>query len=708
MADIITNLHPDGDENTNLYPNIKKENIPSKSISTDKLDDNVLSLIGSLKPSGTDASTNILAYTSNKGIYVATDNGHWYYWNGSAYADGGVYQTDPRYDELEEEIVEIANSEIDTTVVNNTGTASSFWYNLPDTIKNKAVANKQFYIKIVEKSGIQADLNNLVWLFIYYSDGTNKNKYITKNDEYIHFNIDENKIVNSISLLIYRGTVSESTETTYKFRVLYSEEFINFKIQSIEDYAKSNIDKIKKSLGILSNADDVIIHSNTDYSFTATSSASWQSGYQIQKDFIPNKNVKKICFKADESNAYGLGFLNVIFYEDIEKSNIIKSKGRYAKDFNNNPYFEIEIPSNTAVFSVNLCLISAFNDTNPAPIAGDVAYLKNFMMYYDSISLNHDIVIPQIEKMDTSSIYILQDDWKNKIQTIQNAQNGKFTFIVQTDTHFGEVGTGIYADQYKDLINNISKMTEYIGVDFIANLGDIIRGYESDTTEDMRKAYTEIMHRYVSNLHAPLLVTIGNHDTNIMYAQSMNDPSLQISKNEIYSRVIPFVKNSVRNAVFNGKSLYYYVDFEDVRVIVLNTTDGEYSSSAIGDVYTISNEQLEWFTNVALNTNKDVMIMCHVPLVSDLTNNVVNNRDGVINALKTYKQQGKNVIGCFYGHVHSQTSKTVDGILHVCFTLGGHCAEIVMIDTGNKTISTIGISTDTANKTLQDRDFSYE
>ena len=93
MAEIITNLHPDGDKSTNLYPNIKKENIPSKSISTDKLDDNVLSLIGSLKPSGTDTSTNILAYTSNKGIYVATDNGHWYYWNGSAYVDGGVYQS---------------------------------------------------------------------------------------------------------------------------------------------------------------------------------------------------------------------------------------------------------------------------------------------------------------------------------------------------------------------------------------------------------------------------------------------------------------------------------------------------------------------------------------------------------------------------------------------------------------------------------------
>ena len=49
--DIITNLHPDNDPSTNLYPNIKKENIPSKSITTNKLDDDVLSLMRSLKPS---------------------------------------------------------------------------------------------------------------------------------------------------------------------------------------------------------------------------------------------------------------------------------------------------------------------------------------------------------------------------------------------------------------------------------------------------------------------------------------------------------------------------------------------------------------------------------------------------------------------------------------------------------------------------------
>lgn len=95
MSDIITTLHPENDENTNLYPNIKKENIPNSSIDRNKLDANVNSLLDSineLHPSGVDTSSTILAFTTNKGIWIGSDTGHWYYWNGTQYADGGVYQ----------------------------------------------------------------------------------------------------------------------------------------------------------------------------------------------------------------------------------------------------------------------------------------------------------------------------------------------------------------------------------------------------------------------------------------------------------------------------------------------------------------------------------------------------------------------------------------------------------------------------------------
>lgn len=57
----------------------------------DKMHETIQSF-GQLRPAGTDTSTNILNFKQDKGVYVAIDNGYWYYWNGSAYVYGGVYQ----------------------------------------------------------------------------------------------------------------------------------------------------------------------------------------------------------------------------------------------------------------------------------------------------------------------------------------------------------------------------------------------------------------------------------------------------------------------------------------------------------------------------------------------------------------------------------------------------------------------------------------
>lgn len=40
---------------------------------------------------GKDTSTNILAFTENKGIYIGSDDGNWYFWDGTHYVAGGVY-----------------------------------------------------------------------------------------------------------------------------------------------------------------------------------------------------------------------------------------------------------------------------------------------------------------------------------------------------------------------------------------------------------------------------------------------------------------------------------------------------------------------------------------------------------------------------------------------------------------------------------------
>lgn len=54
-------------------------------------------------PRGVYASLSALqtAYPSGaSGVYLTSDNGHWYYWNGSAWTDGGVYQTDLSYERV--------------------------------------------------------------------------------------------------------------------------------------------------------------------------------------------------------------------------------------------------------------------------------------------------------------------------------------------------------------------------------------------------------------------------------------------------------------------------------------------------------------------------------------------------------------------------------------------------------------------------------
>lgn len=474
---------------------------------------------------------------------------------------------------------------------------------------------------------------------------------------------------------------------------------------SIDDI-KADISGMNSKINLITNVDNIIVP-GVSYSFTATGSGTWQSGYSLNEDYDAT-NRSSITVIADSANGYGSQFITLIYYSDAAMTNQI---GRKDVDysFNSNPYRHFDLPSGTVMVNIKVCLITtSFGDHTPS--VGSVAYINGLTIYFDDLELNSAIDLPQLARLDQSVIYVLPETWKSKIQPIQNAQNGLFTFAIQTDTHFGPIGTDVYADSYGDLMNDLSKMTEYVGFDFIANLGDLIRGYTADTTASMLEAYTELVHRYVTNLHCPLAMIPGNHDTNGMYAEAQSDPNLQISKGTIYSKLIPFVKDSMPNAVFNGRSLYYYFDFDDsdIRVIFLNTTDGDYTGSVIGSVYSISDAQVTWFENVALDTDKKVILCAHVPLVSGLTTNTVTNGSAVMDALYAFKTGGGTVIGCFYGHTHVQNSKVDDeGILHVTFARGGTCAEVLIVDTANETIDTIAIGKATDGSTPTNRQFTY-
>lgn len=290
---------------------------------------------------------------------------------------------------------------------------------------------------------------------------------------------------------------------------------------------------------------------------------------------------------------------------------------------------------------------------------------------------------------------VLPTTWANTVQTIQEAQGKKFIFAIQTDTHFsinditdGERG------------NNLKLLTNYIGLDFVANLGDIIRGYADetiDTPANSRASLTELIKRYVTGISCPFIVAMGNHDTNNMWANAFSGTAF--SFDEVWGRAFKPAFNTNPKAVTETGLMYYYVDFNDVRVIVLNTQDGSNGGFGIGT------DQVTWLTNTALNTDKAVLVTSHVPLVDgwSISSNYDSSYANAVAAIKTFKNNGGTVIGCMSGHIHTQETQTVDGILYVTFKNGSDLCEVVMVDLDNKSINTVPLGfTGVGNRT-----FSY-
>ena len=63
---------------------------------TDDIEDLIVNGVIDGSPRGVYDNLEALqtAYPSGtSGVYLTSDNGHWYYWNGTAWTDGGVYQS---------------------------------------------------------------------------------------------------------------------------------------------------------------------------------------------------------------------------------------------------------------------------------------------------------------------------------------------------------------------------------------------------------------------------------------------------------------------------------------------------------------------------------------------------------------------------------------------------------------------------------------
>lgn len=309
--------------------------------------------------------------------------------------------------------------------------------------------------------------------------------------------------------------------------------------------------------------------------------------------------------------------------------------------------------------------------------------------------------------------------WNYNLNSLRNMQSNNFTIGIMTDTHYLSAdGKAVYPNEPASGINCISQlknMTKRLYFDCIAHLGDICHGWSNETPAVALAENVEVVRRLTSYAECPVLIARGNHDDG-MYHHGADHPKTLasvISKYDLYDVEIGTVKSTTAIVEGTGNDFYYYKDFNECRVIVLDTNDYPYlevsSYDIHGNHHTISENQVTWFKNVALNTDKPIIVMSHNVLTADISTSMVvpiedKWEDGdpsmipyrawdITDALENFVNDGGTVVACFAGHIHRQGSVKVNGINHIAFGDGGYCSEICFVDFEKRTITTNLIGT---------------
>lgn len=357
----------------------------------------------------------------------------------------------------------------------------------------------------------------------------------------------------------------------------------------------------------------------------------------------------------------------------------------------------------TAMLSFGICALSAcgsgLSSEQASSVTSDTGFANSATP--DTSEVSSASTVSRLNDQQIKMTAYL-GNWSKKIDTVKERADGRFTFCIQTDTHYSDLNN-------KNIANNVAALSNFVDFKFIANLGDLVRGYsveDVDSPENTRACMDELVKRYTENSACPVFMTVGNHDTNKMWCEKHGDHTYQITPDEQLGRVfIPLQDYNGDLIVSGGNGSYYYADFpsDNIRIVVLNTADGAYDGSGYSRTIYITDTQVDWFKSEALNTDKSVIVMTHVPLVADFpeAGNTVPNGNLILEAIEEFSENGGDFLAYFYGHTHGQYDyRDQNGRLHVSFKNGGDIAEAVIIDSEKRMVETVGFG-------VGDRNFSF-
>lgn len=247
-----------------------------------------------------------------------------------------------------------------------------------------------------------------------------------------------------------------------------------------------------------------------------------------------------------------------------------------------------------------------------------------------------------------------------KVKNVQNANTLTF-FVISDPHHCASQSDGWAAQTNKSNLHAMmgAKILAYaLDADFSVFNGDFTFGNSATTADQLKEQVGEIKNWFGEAFRGlPQFFTVGNHDT--------GEYNVLVGAEYCMREIMGASDATEFGSEDIGKPYYYDLTDKKVRVICLNTCEGEMNGS---DVYAISDGQLEWFAN----TLKDVggksdasawgiIVIGHYPLdlggarfLSDVLYQYIQGGTYTRNSVSVdfSGSNGATFIGNFHGHTH--------------------------------------------------------
>lgn len=221
-------------------------------------------------------------------------------------------------------------------------------------------------------------------------------------------------------------------------------------------------------------------------------------------------------------------------------------------------------------------------------------------------------------------------------------------YAVVTDSHVGKSEDNVSQALWNSTVRNIDAVNKAYPLDSLIHLGDIVNG--SLPKEDTLNIIRSIRNN-MTDIISPNFMLVGNHDLNTFY----NDMSEPITEAEMYSVWMRYAEKEITKRP--SAKPYWYKDYEQfgIRVIYLSASMGDGTHGGLAENWGYPIEEVNWFTEEALDTDKQILMFSHMPMSQGYIfgdASLPHNGNLMKQAVDAFKTNGGTVIGLINGHTH--------------------------------------------------------